>query len=152
MADSNRRSSPSNACSSRRAPPRSLAIAGRFTLHVDVLRGENDHHRAEAAMKALALAQHGYPAIGLSGVWNWKQTGTDELIDDPQLLARGMIERHAHPSLGEIVFHGSPLRFSGAEPRARALAPALAADNEDVYREIGLTPADLARLRERGVI
>jgi imidazoleglycerol phosphate dehydratase HisB len=35
---------------------RSLAVAGRFTLHVDVLRGENDHHRAEAAVKALALA------------------------------------------------------------------------------------------------
>lgn len=26
------------------------------TLHVDVLRGENDHHRAEAAFKALAVA------------------------------------------------------------------------------------------------
>lgn len=35
---------------------RSLAMAGRFGLHVDVLRGENDHHRAEAAVKALALA------------------------------------------------------------------------------------------------
>jgi imidazoleglycerol-phosphate dehydratase len=35
---------------------RTLAMEGRFTLHVDVLRGENDHHRAEAAFKALALA------------------------------------------------------------------------------------------------
>jgi len=34
----------------------SLAIRGRITLHVDVLKGENDHHRAEAAFKALALA------------------------------------------------------------------------------------------------
>jgi imidazoleglycerol-phosphate dehydratase len=34
----------------------SLAIASRATLHVDVLRGENDHHRAEAAFKATALA------------------------------------------------------------------------------------------------
>jgi imidazoleglycerol-phosphate dehydratase len=34
----------------------SLAAAGRFTLHVDVLKGENDHHRAEAAFKATALA------------------------------------------------------------------------------------------------
>jgi imidazoleglycerol-phosphate dehydratase len=34
----------------------SLAIEGRFTLHIDVLRGENDHHRAEAAFKALAAA------------------------------------------------------------------------------------------------
>ena len=35
---------------------RSFATAGRLTLHLDVLRGENDHHRAEAAFKALALA------------------------------------------------------------------------------------------------
>jgi imidazoleglycerol phosphate dehydratase HisB len=35
---------------------RSLAMAARMTLHVDVLRGENDHHKAEAAFKALALA------------------------------------------------------------------------------------------------
>ena len=35
---------------------RSLAIAARMALHVDVLRGRNDHHRIEAAFKALALA------------------------------------------------------------------------------------------------
>ena len=35
---------------------RSLATAARATLHVELLRGENDHHRAEAAFKATALA------------------------------------------------------------------------------------------------
>ena len=34
----------------------SLAMTSRSTIHVDVLKGENDHHRAEAAFKALALA------------------------------------------------------------------------------------------------
>lgn len=34
----------------------SLAIAGRMGLHVDVLKGRNDHHRAEAAFKSAALA------------------------------------------------------------------------------------------------
>lgn len=34
----------------------SLAVGMRATLHVDVLRGENDHHKAEAAFKATALA------------------------------------------------------------------------------------------------
>lgn len=34
----------------------SFAMAARLTLHVDVLRGENDHHKAEAAFKAMALA------------------------------------------------------------------------------------------------
>jgi crotonobetainyl-CoA:carnitine CoA-transferase CaiB-like acyl-CoA transferase len=44
----------------------------------------------------------------------------DELIDDPQLRARGMIERHPHPRLGEIVLHGNPLRLSAVPTRARS--------------------------------
>ena len=35
---------------------RSLAMTLKAAIHVDVLKGENDHHRAEAAFKALALA------------------------------------------------------------------------------------------------
>jgi len=34
----------------------SLAVAARCALHVDVLKGDNDHHRVEAAFKACALA------------------------------------------------------------------------------------------------
>jgi len=34
----------------------SLATASRCALHVDLVRGANDHHRAEAAFKAVALA------------------------------------------------------------------------------------------------
>ena len=33
---------------------RSFAQAARLTLHVDVLSGENDHHKIEAAFKAMA--------------------------------------------------------------------------------------------------
>jgi imidazoleglycerol-phosphate dehydratase len=35
---------------------RSFAMEARLTLHLDVLHGENDHHMAEAAIKAMALA------------------------------------------------------------------------------------------------
>lgn len=34
----------------------SFAQAARVTMHVDCIRGENDHHRAESAFKALAVA------------------------------------------------------------------------------------------------
>jgi imidazoleglycerol-phosphate dehydratase len=34
----------------------SLAMEARMTLHVHVLRGENDHHKVEATFKALAKA------------------------------------------------------------------------------------------------
>ena len=47
---------------------RSFAVASRSTLHVDVLRGENDHHRAEATFKALALALRNAIALVGGGV------------------------------------------------------------------------------------
>lgn len=34
----------------------SIAVGARATIHVDLLKGDNDHHRAEAAFKSLALA------------------------------------------------------------------------------------------------
>jgi len=42
----------------------SLAKAGRAALHVDLLRGENDHHRAEAAFKAAGVALRRATRIG----------------------------------------------------------------------------------------
>ena len=44
------------ACENNPHVLRPFAQAARLTLHVDVLRGENDHHKAEAAFKACALA------------------------------------------------------------------------------------------------
>lgn len=43
----------------------SLAMRARITLHVDVLKGDNDHHRAEAAFKAVAVALRA--AVALRG-------------------------------------------------------------------------------------
>jgi crotonobetainyl-CoA:carnitine CoA-transferase CaiB-like acyl-CoA transferase len=76
----------------------------------------------------------------------------DALADDPQLVARGMIERHPHPTLGEVVFHGNPFKFSGSEARERALAPDLAAHNAEIYAEVGLSQEDLERLAADEVI
>ncbi|MFW5966354.1 MAG: imidazoleglycerol-phosphate dehydratase HisB [Persicimonas sp.] len=43
---------------------RSFATEARAAVHVDVLRGDNDHHRAEAAFKALAIALRKAVALG----------------------------------------------------------------------------------------
>lgn len=45
---------------------RTLAIHARAAIHLDVLRGENDHHKAEAAFKAIALAWR--QAVTIDGV------------------------------------------------------------------------------------
>lgn len=47
---------------------RSFAIESRMALHVDLIRGDNDHHKAESAFKALALALREAVAIRGDGV------------------------------------------------------------------------------------
>jgi len=42
---------------------RSLAAEGRMALHVDLMRGNNDHHKAEASFKAVALALRSSAAV-----------------------------------------------------------------------------------------
>lgn len=63
------------ACENLTHALQSLAIAARMTLHVDLLEGENDHHRAEAAFKAVALALRQAVALtGQTGVPSTKGT------------------------------------------------------------------------------
>ena len=51
----------------------SFAMRARCALHVDLLRGANDHHRAEAAFKATALAlRQALEPTDLSGVASTK--------------------------------------------------------------------------------
>ena len=44
---------------------RSFALESRMALHVDLLRGDNDHHKAESAFKAVAIALRN--AVAISG-------------------------------------------------------------------------------------
>ena len=47
----------------------------------------------------------------------------DQVMNDPQTIARGMIERVVHPTLGEIPVVGTPLKFSRMAPGVRRAAP-----------------------------
>jgi len=46
----------------------SFASAARITLHVDVLKGKNDHHKAEASFKALGVALREAVSLDAGGV------------------------------------------------------------------------------------
>jgi crotonobetainyl-CoA:carnitine CoA-transferase CaiB-like acyl-CoA transferase len=131
-----------------------LAADERFRTHRDRARNRvelnalfGEWMRERTCDEALAVLGPGGAELPCARV-----EGPEELVDDPQLVARGMIERHPHPTLGEVVFHGNPLKFSGADPRERPLAPDLAAHNREVYGELGLTEADLEALARKGIV
>jgi CoA:oxalate CoA-transferase len=76
-----------------------------------------------------------------------------EVMNDPHMHERGMLERISHPELGDIVVPTSPLRFHGADRVETTPSPRLGQHNEAVYGGwLGLPADEIARLKREGVI
>ena len=75
------------------------------------------------------------------------------VLDDPQLAARGFFQTLDHPDVGVQDYPGWPMRMSGGPDVAwRGPAPTLGQHTDEVLREIGVTDAELDRLRAEHVI
>ncbi len=76
----------------------------------------------------------------------------EHVFADPQVKHLGIARPVTHPRLGEQQVVASPLNFSGVAKDIRMAAPDISADTEAVLAEVGYSAADIAALRERGVI
>jgi CoA:oxalate CoA-transferase len=64
-----------------------------------------------------------------------------------------MLEWLDHDEIGPIVVPTSPLRFHGADKVATTSSPKLGQHNAEIYAGwLGLSPDEIADLRESGVI
>ncbi len=74
-------------------------------------------------------------------------------LDDPQLQARGFFQRLDHPDVGEQDYPGWPMRMSAGPAVAwRGPAPTLGQHTDAVLAEMGVSDAELDRLRAEHVI
>ena len=76
-----------------------------------------------------------------------------EVINDPHLHERGMLQWIDHPQMGRIALQNSPLRFHGSPLMPLVPSGELGVDNDDVYGGwLGLSADDIAALRQERVI
>lgn len=76
-----------------------------------------------------------------------------EVMHDPHMHQRGMLETIDHPDLGRIVVPTSPLRFHGADKLATTPSPRVGQHNAEVYGGwLGLSAAEIGALEREGVI
>lgn len=76
-----------------------------------------------------------------------------EVMNDPHMHQRGMLETIEHPELGRIVVPTSPLRFHGADKVKTIPSPTVGQHNSEVYGDwLGLTPTEIEDLKTSGVI
>jgi formyl-CoA transferase len=76
-----------------------------------------------------------------------------EVVNDPHLHQRGMLQWIDHPELGRIVVQSSPMRYDGATPLAHEPSQALGASNGAVLSGwLGLSKDKVDQLAKAGVI
>jgi crotonobetainyl-CoA:carnitine CoA-transferase CaiB-like acyl-CoA transferase len=81
------------------------------------------------------------------------QSAEDRVEYDAQLHHREMHPIISHPELGELAYEGYPVRMSRTPAFVHGRAPLLGEHNDYVYGQLlGLSAADIASLRSRGVI
>lgn len=62
----------------------------------------------------------------------------DELVNNEQLRASGLVRTREHPTEGPYVEVGMPVRFSAAAPKAVRHAPHVGEHSQEVARELGV--------------
>jgi len=76
-----------------------------------------------------------------------------QALSDPQVLHRNMVVELRHPHGGSTRGPGNPIKLSRTGEESFTAAPLLGADTDDVMaRVLGMSAADIAALKTRGVI
>lgn len=75
-----------------------------------------------------------------------------DVFDDPQVKDQEMAITVDHPGHGDVQMLGFPIKFAEAPSSCRLPAPELGADTESVLTSLGITPGEIERLQDNGVI
>jgi crotonobetainyl-CoA:carnitine CoA-transferase CaiB-like acyl-CoA transferase len=76
-----------------------------------------------------------------------------DVFADPQVQARGLRLDLPHPAIGSVPSVANPIKYSATPISYRSAPPMLGADTDEILREmLGVTPAEIARLRKAGVV
>jgi crotonobetainyl-CoA:carnitine CoA-transferase CaiB-like acyl-CoA transferase len=92
-------------------------------------------------------------AFNVEGVPSGAVRDVAEVLSDPQLAAREMIQGVEHATLGTVRTLGLPIKLSDTPGAVRAAPPALGQHTDQILRtDLALTDAEIARLRATAAV
>jgi len=95
---------------------------------------------------------HWLERLETEGVWSSPVNDYAAMEQDPQVMASGLIVALRRPDGGPLRVIGNPIKMSGTPPTYRTPPPAVGADTEAILDGLGLDRAEIAQLREEGIV
>ena len=75
-----------------------------------------------------------------------------QVLEDPQIVANGIVVEYEHPAAGRLRQTGTPARFLGTPTRIDRAAPRLGEHTDEILGEHGFTADHIAELRDAAVV
>jgi crotonobetainyl-CoA:carnitine CoA-transferase CaiB-like acyl-CoA transferase len=89
--------------------------------------------------------------IGEAGVPAGAVFDTLELMNDPSLAERGIMQTIEHPTTGNVIMPAWPVRFDGVPPKVKP-SPLLGQHNAEVLGGwLGIAASEVEALRAEGI-
>jgi crotonobetainyl-CoA:carnitine CoA-transferase CaiB-like acyl-CoA transferase len=109
-----------------------------------------------AKVRAWTMAQnsvqHCCAQLDAAGVPAAPVQTIDQVLSDPQTLARGMVVELDHPTAGKIKLPNLPFRFSDCDTTPCGPAPLLGQHNALIASSLGYSTAQVEQLQRDGVL
>ncbi|MFA5910204.1 MAG: CaiB/BaiF CoA-transferase family protein [Vicinamibacterales bacterium] len=129
-----------------------LAADSRFATNRDRMANYDAMRPPIDRVFRTATSAEWIARLNAAGVANGEVRDIGQMLNDPQLAARDMVQTLMHPTIGATRVIGAPIKLSDTPASLRSAPPVLGQHTDAVLAELGYSAAAIAGLRDSRVV